>query len=154
MPLPPQTIDTYRASIGRELSVSKWFHIDQERIDRFAAITEDRQFIHVNREAAAASLYGATIAHGFLTLSMLTAMANSALAPISGAKEGVNYGLNNLRFLAPVRVGSRVRGCFMLKELSERRPGQWRSILQVTVEIERESKPALVAEWVTLTILS
>lgn len=151
---PEQTIEAYRASVGQELAVSRWFRIDQGRINSFAEITEDRQAIHVGPESVDASLpFKQTIAHGFLTLSLLSAMANSALAPIAGATAAINYGINSLRFLAPVRAGSHVRGCFNLREVRERNPGQWQSIFDVTVEIENEPKPALVAQWLTLTIL-
>ena len=149
-----QTIEAYRASVGQELAISPWFRIDQSRINSFAEITEDRQAIHVAPEGVDSLPFGQTIAHGFLTLSFLSAMANSALAPIAGATAAINYGINNLRFLAPVRAGSRVRGCFNLREVRERNPGQWQSVFDVTVEIENEAKPALVAQWLTLTILA
>jgi acyl dehydratase len=149
-----QTIEAYRASVGQGLAISPWFRIDQSRINSFAEITEDRQAIHVAPEAVDSLPFGQTIAHGFLTLSFLSAMANSALAPIAGATAAINYGINNLRFLAPVRAGSRVRGCFNLREVRERNPGQWQSVFDVTVEIENGAKPALVAQWLTLTILA
>ena len=149
-----QTIEAYRASVGQGLAISPWFRIDQSRINSFAEITEDRQAIHVAPETVDSLPFGQTIAHGFLTLSLLSAMANSALAPIAGATAAINYGINNLRFLAPVRAGSRVRGCFNLREVRERNPGQWQSVFDVTVEIENEAKPALVAQWLTLAILT
>src|SRR5580698_2579435 len=103
-------IDEYIARAGGEIGLSRWFTIDQKRIDAFAEITEDRQFIHVDPEAAKASPFGETIAHGFLTLSMLSALAMDALPAIEGRAMGVNYGFEKLRFLSPVPVGARIRG--------------------------------------------
>lgn len=145
------SVQDYKASVGKELGVSRWFEIDQKRIDTFAECTEDFQFIHVDPEAAAATPFGGTIAHGFLTLSMLSAMAYEVFPKLDGAKMGVNYGMNKLRFLAPVRSGKRVRGRMKLLDVSERHPGVLQSTYEVTVEIEGEDKPALLAEWVGLT---
>src|SRR5580692_7213184 len=110
------TIDELIALAGSETGVSRWFTIDQKRIDAFAEITEDRQFIHIDPEAARATPFGGTIAHGFLTLAMLSAMAKDALPPLAGVALGVNYGLDRLRFLTPVKAGARVRGRFALTE--------------------------------------
>lgn len=150
----PLTLNAYRARVGQEIGVSRWFEITQARIDSFADITEDWQFIHVDPAAAAETPFGGTIAHGYLTLSLLSAMAFDALPVIEGAGMSINYGLNSLRFLAPVRAGKRVRGFFTLKDVTERVPGQWQSTLNVSVEIEDENKPALAAEWVALVVFA
>ncbi len=148
------TIAEFGARVGREVGLSRWFLIDQKRIDAFADATEDWQFIHVDPEAAKATPFGATIAHGFLTLSMLSAIAYDALPKISGLAMGVNYGFEKVRFVAPVRAGRRIRGRFRLLALTERSPGEWQSRNAVTVEIEGEDKPALVAEWLSLYVLA
>lgn len=148
------SLEQYRQLVGRQIGASRWFLIDQRRITRFAEVTEDEQFIHVDPEAAAGTQFGGTIAHGFLSLSLLSAMAASAIPPIAGAEMAINYGFNSLRFLQPVRSGQRVRGSFALKDLKERAPGQWQSSFAVDVRIEFEDKPALVADWLTLNILS
>lgn len=106
------------------------------------------------RDAAAKTPFEGTIAHGFLSLSLFSAMANSAIPSILGTEMEINYGLNGIRFLQPVGAGKRVRGVFLLKYLRERNPGQWQSTLAVTVEIDGEDKPALVAEWLILAITS
>jgi acyl dehydratase len=139
-------LEDLQAKLGEVIGTSPWFTIDQARIDRFADTTEDHQFIHVDPEAAKASPFGQTIAHGFLTVSMLAPMMTSAIdAPAT--KMSVNYGFNKLRFLSPVRSGKRIRGHFKLIELVEKRPGQWQQTVEATVEIEGEAKPALLAEW-------
>ncbi|HEY0682176.1 MAG TPA: MaoC family dehydratase [Steroidobacter sp.] len=153
MAIEPVSLEQYRQFVGRQIGVSGWYLMDQQRIDRFAAVTEDERFIHVDPLAAATTPFGGTIAHGFLSLSMLSAMAASVIPPVVGAEMMINYGLNSVRFLQPVGVGKHVRGIFTLKDLQERSPAQWQSILTATVEIEGEHKPALVAEWLTLTIL-
>ena len=142
--------DDYRAQVGHELGVSDWITIDQARIDAFAECTGDHQFIHVDPEKAKATPFGTTIAHGYLTLSLLSAMAYGAMPGVEGTKMGVNYGLNKVRFMAPVKSGRRVRGRFKLADVSERSPGVLQSTVEVTVEIDGEDKPALIAEWVTL----
>jgi acyl dehydratase len=148
------SLGDYRGRIGEEIGVSRWFELDQTRIDRFADVTEDWQYIHIDRDAASNSPFGGTIAHGYLTLSLLTAMADDAMPRIDGIAMAVNYGMNNVRFLAPVRSGARVRGRFKLVDVAARGPGEWRSTLGVSVEIEGEIKPALVGEWVTLAFVA
>lgn len=148
------SLEQYRQLVGRQIGASRWFLIDQRRIAQFAEVTEDEQFIHVDPVAATKTQFGGTIAHGFLSLSLLSAMAASAIPLVAGAEMAINYGFNSLRFLRPVESGKRVRGVFALKSLKERSPGQWQSIFAVDVEIEFEDKPALVAEWLTLSILS
>ena len=136
---------------GQHFGTSEWFEITQERVDRFAAATEDFQFIHTDPEAASKTPFGGTIAHGFLTLSLLPAMLEQSDCPVAnGVKMGVNYGGNKTRFISPVRVGKRVRGQFKLLELEEKRPGQWQQTLELSVEIEGEDKPALICEWVLM----
>jgi len=146
--MPAASIDDIRKKIGTEIGVSDWILIDQERILAFAEATEDRQFIHVDREAAAKTPFGGTIAHGFLTLSLLSRMAADAMLVPEGVRMGVNYGLDRVRFLSPVRSGRRVRGRFTLNKVEEKHPGQYQFLHTVSVEIEGEDKPALVADWI------
>lgn len=144
-------------SPGTTLGTSPWFALPQDKIDAFAELTEDRQFIHTDpARAAAESGFGGTIAHGYLTLSMLSAMAAAAVAPLTQCRESVNYGFDKLRFLAPVPSGSRVRGTFVLDGIDTRPApeGEARRLLRlgVTVEIEGQPRPALVAEWLVLLV--
>lgn len=124
--------------------------MDQQRIDDFADATEDRQFIHTDPQAAAQTPFGGTIGHGFLTLSMLSRMAAEGMLVPDSIKMAVNYGLDRVRFIAPVRSGKRIRGRFRLDSLDEKAPGQLLLRHTVTVEIEGEEKPALTAEWLGL----
>ena len=136
--------------INKALAPSKWITVDQDLIDAFADATGDHQFIHVDPEKAKLTPFGGTIAHGFLTLSLMPLLMAKADGPrIADVKMGVNYGGNKTRFLAPVRSGKRVRGRFKLLELDEKRPGQWQQVIEFTVEIEGEDKPALIAEWIS-----
>jgi acyl dehydratase len=148
--MPIASIEEIGLKVGQEVGVSDWIMIDQARIDAFADVTEDPQFIHVDPEAAARTPFGGTVAHGFLTLSLLSRMAADAMLRPGDVKMGVNYGFEKVRFMAPVRSGKRVRGRFTLQRLDEKRPGQWQFTHQVTVEIEGEDKPALVADWIGL----
>ena len=148
--MPAASLDEIRAKIGSEVGVSDWISIDQARIDAFAEATEDRQFIHVDPEAAARTPFGGTVAHGFLTLSLLSRMAADAMLLPDSTNLVVNYGVNRVRFLAPVRAGARVRGRFTLDSVEEKAPGQMLMLHTVTVEIEGEDKPALNAEWLGL----
>ncbi|MCD1625159.1 MaoC family dehydratase [Seohaeicola saemankumensis] len=136
----------FEAMVGTEIGVSDWFTITQEQINQFADCTHDHQFIHVDPEAAAKTPFGSTIAHGFLTLSLLSAMVYQ-MPSIKGVTMGVNYGMNKMRFVSPVKVGARIRGRFVLADFVEIRPDEVQSTLAVTVEIEGQDKPALVAEW-------
>jgi len=138
--------------VGEEVGVSDWILVDQARIDAFADATEDRQFIHVDAATASQTPFGGTIAHGFLTLSLLPRMAADAMLIPDGVKMGVNYGLDRVRFLAPVRSGKRVRGRFTLDSVEEKAPGQVLLRHTVTVEIEGEEKPALTAVWLGLIL--
>ena len=148
--MPVATIDQIRSRIGQEVGVSGWLTVDQTRIDAFADATEDRQFIHVDPAAAARTPFGGTIAHGFLSLSLLSRMAAEATLLPDGLTMAVNYGFDRVRFLAPVRSGSRVRGRFVLDSLEQKAPGQLLMRHAVTVEIEGEDKPALAAQWLGL----
>jgi acyl dehydratase len=148
--MPVATLEEIRSRVGEEIGVSSWLAVDQARIDAFAEATEDRQFIHTDAAAAARSPFGGTIAHGFLTLSLLSRMGAEAMLLPQGLKMAINYGLDRVRFLAPVRSGKRVRGRFRLDSVEDKAPGQWLLRHTVTVEIEGEDKPALSAEWLGL----
>src|SRR5947209_18742829 len=145
--MPIASLDEIRARVGSEVGVSSWLTIDQPRIDSFAEATDDRQFIHIDPAAAAQTPFGGTIAHGFLTLSLLSRMATDAMLVPEGVKMAVNYGFDRVRFIAPVRSGKRVRGRFTLDSVEEKAPGQWLLRHTVTVEIEGEDKPALTVAW-------
>ena len=144
------TVETVSDLVGKETGVSDWLTIDQERINAFADVTEDHQFIHVDPEAAKATPFGAAIAHGFLSLAMLTKLAAGSVVVLEGVKMGVNYGFDKVRFAAPVKSGKRIRGRFTLMSADQKIPGQWTFKYAVKVEIEGEDKPALVAEWLTM----
>ncbi len=136
--------------VGKETGLSDWITIDQDRINQFADVTEDHQFIHVNPEAAKATPFGTTIAHGFLSLSMLSKLAEGSVLVLNGVKMGVNYGFEKVRFVSPVKSGGKIRGRFTLMEATEKGPGQWQFKYAVKVEIDGEEKPALMAEWLTM----
>ena len=148
MPVAP--LDEIHSKTGGETGCSSWLTIDQDRITAFAEATEDKQFIHVDPEMAAKTPFGGTIGHGFLTLSLLSRMAAEAILIPPTTSMIVNYGLDRVRFLAPVRSGKRVRGRFTLEGVDEKAPGQILLRHVVTVEIEGENKPALSAVWLTL----
>lgn len=139
------------AKVGEVIGTSEWAEMSQERINQFADATGDHQFIHINEEAAKMTPFGGTIAHGFLTLSMIPYLsAESNMPRMEGIKMGVNYGGNKTRFIAPVRSGKRIRGHWKLTEMVEKRPGQWQQTCEITIEIEGEDKPALICEWITM----
>ena len=144
-------LEEYRSRVGMLLGVSDWILIEQGMIDQFADVTRDWQFIHIDPVRAKETPFGGTIAHGLLTLSLVSAMSFTAVPAIAGAQIGINYGFNSIRFISPVLAGSRVRGSFTLKQFVERQPNQWQSTHDVRVDIENVSKPALIAEWLTLT---
>jgi acyl dehydratase len=148
--MPLASLDEIRSRIGEEIGVSSWLTVDQARIDAFADATEDHQFIHVDPQAAAAAGLGGTIAHGFLSLSLLSRMAAEGMLIPEGVKMALNYGFDRVRFLAPVKSGKRVRGRFTLDSVEEKAPGQVLMRHLVTVEIEGEDKPALAATWLGL----
>ncbi|WP_242912484.1 MaoC family dehydratase [Brevundimonas pishanensis] len=143
--------------IGTEVGVSRWIEIDQARIDAFAKLTEDEQFIHVDPDMAKHTPFGGTIAHGFLTLSLGSAMSYDAVKPVDGVVMGVNYGFDRLRLLAPVKAGKRVRGRFVLKNAENKGSDggvtRWLLTHEMTVEIEGEPKPALIADWLSMQMV-
>ena len=148
--MPIASLDDIRARIGSEIGVSDWITVDQQRIDAFADTTEDRQFIHVDPAAAAQTPFGGTIAHGFLSLSLLSRMAADVMHIPDSTIMAVNYGLDRVRFIAPVRSGSRVRGRFTLDAVEDKAPGQLLLKHTVTVDIDGQPKPALTAQWLGL----
>jgi acyl dehydratase len=152
-PVHETSAEALRGKVGSELGTSDWIEIDQAMIDAFADLTRDRYFIHVDPPRAAATQFGSTIAHGFLTLSMLSGMAYQAVPAVEGTKTQVNYGFNRLRFISPVPVGSRIRGRFVLKSF-EANGTRWQAVYDVTVEIEGKPKPALAAEWIAAGFLT
>ena len=151
--MPIASLDQIRARLGEEIGVSDWISVDQERIAAFAEATEDRQFIHLDPAAAAQTPFGGTIAHGFLSLALLSRMAADVMLVPETTRMAVNYGLDRVRFLAPVRAGKRVRGRFTLDSAEDKAPGQLLLRHAVTVEIEDEPKPALTAQWLGLLFL-
>lgn len=136
------------SELGRE-SFSRWLTVDQTRIDGFADVTEDHQFLHVDPARAAQTPFGGTIAHGFLTLSLLSAMGYEAFPDLPGQTASVNYGLDRIRFVAPVPSGARIRGRFALAEVDQIAPDTLSLTHDVAVEIEGSDKPALVARWIS-----
>ena len=150
----PISLETLLASVGQEVGVSPWRAVTQHMIDLFADATDDHQFIHCDPERAARETpFGGTIAHGFLSLSLLSAMAFETLPPLDGSRMGVNHGFDQVRFLTPVKTGSRVRTRFVLAGVKAR-PSGWVQITHdVTVEIDGSVKPALTARWLTLTFI-
>ena len=140
------TLDQMRGFVGKEFGKSEWIKIDQKRIDAFADCTNDWQFIHIDPDKAAQTPFGGTIAHGFLTLSMLSAMLYQMPA-LEKVAMGLNYGFEKVRFVSPVRAGARIRGVFGMKKVDVQ-PGFVSIVMDVTVEIEGQDKPALVAEWI------
>src|SRR3982751_2266232 len=145
--------ELFKAAIGESEGTGEWFEGTQDRINTFADVTEDHQFIHVDPEACKQmSPWGVPIAHGFLTLSLLTHLSGSVPQPperFDGIVMGVNYGFDKVRFVTPVKVGSKIRATSGLKSAETRDPSNIQLVRTLTVEIEGESKPALVADWVT-----
>jgi len=140
--------------VGREIGVTDWLAVEQERIDQFADATDDHQYIHVDAERAARTPFGGTIAHGFLTLSLLSALASRGGGiKLENTVMGINYGLDRVRFVNPVRSGQRIRARFTLAGAEEKSPGRFLLRYAVTVEIEGEEKPALVADWLGMTVV-
>lgn len=148
------TADQIKGRVGQNIGTSKWFTVDQKRIDEFAHATEDHQFIHVDVERAKKETpFGGTIAHGFLTLSLLAPMGYDALPAVANRAMGINYGLDKVRFLSPVRAGSRVRGHYKLVDVTQRSPKELLFKYEVTVEIEGQERPALIAESLGMAVL-
>lgn len=147
----PVTLDEARAAIGSEVGVSPWRAVTQEMIDQFAKATDDHQFIHVDPERAARETpFGGAIAHGFLSLSLLSTFAFETIPPLDNVGIGINYGFDSIRFMAPVKSGARVRAHFVLADLVVRPSGWMHFTYDVTIEIENSKKPALTARWLTL----
>ena len=147
------SLEKYKQLIGADYGTTEWFLIEQGRINRFAEATEDHQWIHVDVEKAKAGPFGAPIAHGFLTLSLLPIFSYSGKYAIEGTKMSINYGLNKVRFLNPVRVGSRVRSKMVLSAIEEKTPNQILITITHTIEIEGQDKPACIAEALALIFL-
>lgn len=147
------SIEEFKKSAGTELGPSDWLKIDQERINCFADATSDHQFIHVDAEKAAATPFGSTIAHGFLSLSLISHLLGQIMLKPEGTVMGINYGSDKVRFLQPVKVGSRIRALARIVKVSARPGGQFLIKSTITVEIENEKRPALVAEILTLYIV-
>ncbi|HTF51099.1 MAG TPA: MaoC family dehydratase [Pseudonocardia sp.] len=143
--------DELKAAVGEQLGASDWVTVDQKQIDTFAEATGDHQWIHVDTEKAKSGPFGTTIAHGYLTLSLLPVFS-AQIYKIENVKMGINYGLNKVRFTSPVPVNSRLRGSFELLEVSEVQGGV-QVVNKVTVEIDGNERPACVAEWVTRAYL-
>ena len=155
MPLPAIALTRYQALIGQDIGTSAWMTVDQQRIDAFADCTDDHQFIHVAPKLAAASAFGGTIAHGFLTLSLLSRFSVEAVPQVEGTVLQINAGFDRVRFLAPVPEGARIRARFKLAAV-DMQPGseRLRSMFTVTVEIEGAARPAVVADWIVLSDLA
>jgi acyl dehydratase len=151
--MPVYTRDTIKRVIGTEVGVSDWVTITQEMVDQFATLTRDPVELHTNVELAKTTPFGGTIAHGLLTLSMIGGFCTAAEVLMDGIVMGLNYGFDKVRFIAPVKTGSRIRGRFVLRSMEEREPGKWVSTMDVIIEIDGESKPALIAEWLGMQIV-
>jgi len=144
------SLSDVRGLIGMETGLSDWITVDQTMIDAFAGATDDHQFIHVDPQRAAESPFGGTIAHGFLTLSLLSTMNYNCLPKVREQTMGINYGFDRVRFMTPVKSGARVRGRFLLSDARFRGGGMLMTTYDVSIEIENEKKPALTAKWITI----
>jgi acyl dehydratase len=153
-PLATSSLTALEQQVGAPLGTSEWFTVDQERVNAFADVTLDHQFVHVDPERARATPFGGTIVHGFLTLSLLVHLCLPFLPQLPGTKLLLNYGFDKVRFVSPVRVGSRIRASSRLASVSERGKGQVLVKTDVVVEVEGNAKPALVAEWLSLHVLA
>ena len=146
-------VDQLNDYIGKEVGISEWLLVDQERINQFADATGDHQYIHVDSDRAAQTPFGTTIAHGFLTMSLMVLMGYEGSTKLENSVMGINYGFDKLRFINPVKVNSKIRGRFQLISAEEKKPNQWLLKHNITVEIAGEEKPALVAEWLGMTMV-
>ncbi len=146
-------VDQLNDYIGKEVGISEWLLVDQERINQFADATGDHQYIHVDSDRAAQTPFGTTIAHGFLTMSLMVLMGYEGSTKLENSVMGINYGFDKLRFINPVKVNSKIRGRFQLISAEEKNPNQWLLKHNITVEIAGEEKPALVAEWLGMTVV-
>ena len=149
----PLTRDELDALVGKPLGVSDWLLVDQKRIDAFADVTEDHQFVHVDPVRAAATPFGSTIAHGLLTLSLIVRLCWDFVPQVQGTQMLLNYGFDKVRFIAPVKVGSRIRARAQLVAVEERKTRQLLVNMGVSIEIENAPKPALAADWLSLHVL-
>ena len=148
-----QALSDLTPQIGQEVGTSNWIAVDQAMIDRFAATTHDDQWIHIDPDRAARQTpFGGTIAHGFLTLSLASRFAYDCFPMLPGQSMGINYGFERLRFLSPVRPGDRLRGRFVLKDVTQRKPTELLRRTEMTIEIEGADRPALVADWLGLVV--
>jgi acyl dehydratase len=140
-------------NVGQQVGLTKWFTVDQSRVNKFAEATGDYQFLHIDRECAhRESCYNGVIAHGMLTMSLLPTFATHGTLKIEGTSQYIIYGMENVRFLSPVRIGSRIRGNFRLVSAEERSPGEYLIRHSATIEIENQKKPALIADWLVLAL--
>ena len=147
------SVDQLNDYIGEEVGISEWLLVDQERINQFAEATGDHQYIHVDSERAAQTPFVSTIAHGFLTMSLMVLMGYEGSTKLKNSVMGINYGFDKLRFINPVKVNSKIRGRFRLISAEEKNTNQWLLKHNITVEIAGEEKPALVAEWLGMTVV-
>jgi len=158
MNAPPKaaiSVAELKRKIGQEIGISPWHVVSQEMIDRFADVTHDHQFIHIDpARAKKETPFGGTIAHGFLTLSLLSRIGSEVMSPIEGRAMGINYGFDKIRFISPVPAGGKIRGRFRLKDVNERAEKEVMLRHEVTIEIEGVEKPALVAEWLSMAVLA
>ena len=140
--------------VGKEVGLTDWITVDQERINQFAEATGDHQYIHLDAERAAQTPFGTTIAHGFLTLSLLSMLSSMGGGlKLENTVMGINYGLDKVRFLNPVKSGAKIRARFVLASADEKKPGNYLLKHSVTVEIDGEEKPALIADWLGMTVV-
>ena len=147
--------DEAAAFIGQEVGITNWLQITQERVNRFADATGDYQFLHIDQERALhESCYGGTIAHGLLTLSLLPMFSAQGSLKIRGTEASIIYGMDRLRFTNPVRIGKRIRGRFVLLSVEDRNPEEVLLRHRVTIEVENEEKPALLADWSVMAVLA
>lgn len=152
--MPFYTAETIQSVINTEIGLSDWVTITQDMVNQFAQLTGDPVEIHTNVELAKKTPFGGTIAHGLLTLSMLGGFCTVAQCYMQGLNMGLNYGFNKVRFITPVKTGSRLRGRFVLKSMEEKSPKQWLATMDVVIEIEGEAKPAAIAEWLSMQFVS
>ncbi len=147
--------DQLQHYLGKEVGVTDWLEIDQKRINQFAEATGDYQYIHIDPARAAQTPFGSTIAHGFLTLSLLAMLsAKNGGIKLDNSVMGINYGLDKVRFINPVKVGKKIRARFQLVSAEEKKPKHYLMKHNVTVEIDGEEKPALIAEWLGMTVVA
>lgn len=148
------SVDQLDDYIGKEVGVTDWLTIDQDRINKFADATGDHQYIHVDPQRAAETPFGTTIAHGFLTLSLMSMLSSqNGAIKLDNAVMGINYGLDKVRFINPVKVGSNIRARFELVSADEKKPKHYLMKHNVTIDIEGEEKPALIAQWLGMTVV-